>query len=232
MIGPVVDIKLEEPFDKIPPGVVISVKHFLTVPQSSIMKQSIRKHDHQIMKLTQANQRHEIEVIEVQSEISTQYITTSNFSGRHFCKVTATATSDCNHSSLARIFISKYMKRCPHENDCLYLFCACEGSESRLKDELRDQGHERTVAVMRTEIEKSPGVRYKISITGETDGDERLVGHEDLCKYDGVIMLGGFVKKPFSCGCDRETSEKGHCRNSKLIEITMDRVFDFPERIY
>ena len=34
MLGPVVDVELVDPPDKVPPGVVFGIKHLLTVPNS------------------------------------------------------------------------------------------------------------------------------------------------------------------------------------------------------
>lgn len=109
MIGPVVDVELLEPPEKIPPGVVISIKHFLSIPQSVVMRQSIQTHSHQIIKLTKAHHCHEVEVIDVQDDIDSHYLTTDKFAGGHFCKVAATANaSECNHSSLTKLIVTKY----------------------------------------------------------------------------------------------------------------------------
>ena len=226
MIGPVVDVELLEPPEKIPPGVVISIKHFLSIPQSVVMRQSIQTHSHQIIKLTKAHHCHEVEVIDVQDDIDSHYLTTDKFAGGHFCKVAATANaSECNHSSLTKLIVTKYIGRCSHEPNCLYLFCVCEGAEDRLEGELRDQHHEKTVAVMRTNIDKSPGISYKISVTGETSGEDRVISHEELCKYDGVFMFGGFIKKPFLVSCNCEKSERMHCEDSMLIAMKISRSF-------
>ena len=52
-----------------------------------------------------------------------------------------------------------------------------------------------------------------------------MISHEELCKYDGVFMFGGFIKKPFLAGCDCEMSERMHCEDSMLIEMKISRSF-------
>merc|ERR1712012_164352 len=62
---------------------------------------------------------------------------------------------------------------------------------------------------------------------GETSGEDRVISHEELCKYDGVFMFGGFIKKPFLVGCDCGKSGSMHCEDSMLIEMQISRSFGF-----
>ena len=93
MLGPVVDIELVDPPDKTPPGVVFGVKHFLTIPNSPEVRESLedgdQSHSHYFVKMTKTDGEHKMEIIDSTVGVTSQYFITDKLAGRSLCKITS-----------------------------------------------------------------------------------------------------------------------------------------------
>ena len=92
MLGPVVELELVNPLDKVPDDVEISIRHFLTVPHTPDAHEASDDPDdkHEIVKLTKVNGRLEMKVIDTIHSVTSEYFTTRKLSGKSLCWVTTT----------------------------------------------------------------------------------------------------------------------------------------------
>ena len=73
---------------------------------------------------------------------------------------------------------------------------------------------------MKQNIEKSDNVSYEISISlrDSMEGSERRqISHLEMCKYNGVRMMGKMLQLRFPCSC-----EDTHCSKPKEIFIQVE----------
>ena len=84
MLGPVVELELVNPLDKVPDGVEFSIRHFLTVPHSPEAHEALDnpEDEHQIVKLTKVEGRLEVQVIDSIHSVTSEYFTTRKLAGR------------------------------------------------------------------------------------------------------------------------------------------------------
>ena len=69
LLGPAIDIELVDPPDKVPQGVVIGIKHFLSVPNSSEIEKEEENseesgHRHYVVRMIKANGKYELDKID------------------------------------------------------------------------------------------------------------------------------------------------------------------------
>ena len=244
-MGPVVDIELEDPQEKVPPGVVFGIKHFLTVPNSFETPETERRkkkkgksgesgHRHSMIKLTKRNGKHELEEIDYTTNISSQYFTTTKFAGGSLCKITSACLrqgtfNKCSYSSLKKLIITT-TSRCPHERHSLYLWCVCRGSEKEFEKAIKERGEQKTTVIKEFKLEKSAAYTYNISVrlsgNRETDWDTRCTSHEKMCERNGVVELAtqdhrsGYIKGKFGCKCDSDSPQ--HCKRAAAIDVKIE----------
>ena len=241
MLGPVVDIELVDPPDRVPLGVEFGIKHFLTVPNSLETQEAVEKasgadHRHYIIKLTKRKGKHELEEIDFTTNISSEYFTTTKFAGRPLCKISSAwfpwgDRHECSHSSLKKIVITKKKTKCPHEDRSLYLWCVCKASEKEFEKAIEERGEEKTTVIKTFNLEPSSKLSYKISVflsgKSEAVGDERWTSHWEMCRRNGIMDLetldqrSGYIQRVFECGC--QGNEPQHCDRAQPFEIKIEK---------
>ena len=118
MLGPVVELELANPLDKVPDGVEVSIRHFLTVPHSPEAHEALDnpEDEHQIVKLTKVEGRLEVQVIDSIQSVTSEYFSTRKLAGQSLCFVTMMFPINlCWHSSVKEIIFTKHAKKCSHE---------------------------------------------------------------------------------------------------------------------
>ena len=236
MLGPVVDVELVDPPDKAPHGVVFGIKHLLTVPNSPDVREALEEdaysHRHHIVKMTEKNGKHEMEIIDSVVSVTSQYFVTKKLEGKPLCKITSAwlpwggSTHECTHSSLKNVIVTKSAGKCPHEMNMLYAWCVCEGSKKQFDEEVKDRLHERTPALMKVDIEKSQEHVYDIKLRlsdreGAAWEPPHQISHVEMCRLNGVKLLdGGTLKGGFGCSCSDE--ETLHCMHGRLIFFELE----------
>ena len=238
MLGPVVDLELLDPSDKVPTDVEFSIRHFLTVPNSLEAQVALDNPEdqHHIVKLTKVNGKLELEIIDSIHSVTSEYFSTSKLSGRSLCWIAPVFSIDlCWHSSLKEIIFTKSTKKCSHEKFSLDVHCVCPSAKEAFEKRLAK--HDREVpsdAVITQDIDKSHDIAYTISIQLRMDesesgkGEKREISHLEMCKYGGIRKLGGLVMQTLACGCEKGIPE--HCGRSdaavflQIEEKRLDRV--------
>ena len=232
-----IEIELVDPPEKVPPGVVFGIKHFLTVPNSLEIQETVEKpggigHRHYVIRLVKANGKHELEEIDYTTNISSPYFTTSKFAGRSLCKVTSAwlpwRPYECSHSSLKKLIITKKKSKCPHEKHSLYLWCVCPASEKEFEEAIEERGEEKTTAITTFNLEKSADCTYNVSVrlsgNREAGWDTRWTSHLKMCERNGFMDLAtldqdsGYIEGEFGCGC--HSAE--HCRRAADLAVKIE----------
>ena len=131
LLGAIVDVELVKPTLVVPEGVVIGVRHFITVPSCPEVTQSVRRQGscHNIVKLTKQGGRFELTVVDSFSDITSAYFYTDKFQGHELCEVTTSwlpwgkEKTECKHSSLKHVIVTKDRDMCPHQRFALSVYC-------------------------------------------------------------------------------------------------------------
>ena len=220
MLGPVVELELVNPLEKVPDGVEISIRHFLTVPHSPEAHEALDnpEDEHQIVKLTKVEGRLELQVIDSIHSVTSEYFTTRKLAGKSLCFVTMMFPINfCWHSSVKEIIFTKHAKKCSHEGYSLNVYCVCPSAKEAFEKQVEKRGHEiPSDAVMTQDIDKSSDAAYDISIRlrlreNESEKvEKRTVSHLEMCEYAGIRKLGGLIEQTFGCGCREDV----HCGRS------------------
>ena len=234
MLGPVVDIELVDPPDRTPPGVVFGIKHFLTVPNSPEVREALEEeansHSHYIIKMTEKNGKHEMEVIDSTTSITSQYFVTEKLEGRSLCKLMATwmpwggQTYECTHSSPKYVVVTQKVGRCPHRKNSLYVWCYCPGSLKEFEEEMKFGEHKRTPAFTKVDIGINQKYIYNIKLRLQEGAEwdpPRQISHVEMCRSNGVKQFdGGTLKGSFGCSCGKDTH---HCMDDELIFFEIEK---------
>merc|ERR1711899_264434 len=87
LLGPVVDLQLVAPSEKVPGGVEFSVRHFLTVPHSQEAREALDNplDQHHIVKLTKVKGKLKMEIIDSIHSVTSEYFTTNKLAGHSLC---------------------------------------------------------------------------------------------------------------------------------------------------
>ena len=127
-MGPVVDLQLVTPSDKVPGSVEFSFRHFLTVPHSQEAREALDNplDQHHIVKLIKVKRKLKMEIIDSTHSLTSEYFTTSKLAGHSLCWIAPVFSIDlCWHSSVKEIIFTKSTKMCSHEKFALYVHCVC-----------------------------------------------------------------------------------------------------------
>ena len=228
-----------DPPEKVPPGVVFGIKHFLTVPNSLEIQETVGKsggisHRHYVIRLIKANGKHELEEIDYMTNISSPYFTTAHFAGRSLCKVTSAwlpwGPYECYHSSLKKLIITKRKSKCPHEKHSLYLWCVCTASEREFEKAIEERGEEKTTAITTLNLKQSADCTYNVSVrlsgNSEAGWDTRWTSHLKMCERNGFMDLAtldqnsGYIEGEFGCGCHSDDLQ--HCRRAADLAVKIE----------
>jgi len=214
--GPMVDIHLVEPPDKLPPGVEIGIKHFLSVPHSPDIRDGLEadNHSHHFLKATNVEGKLEIEVIESFPEIRSSYFTTKKLKSQPLCQIVSgwfgigKEDARCSHPSPKQLVLTQMEERCPHRPNSLYLWLKCGASDSDFKKKTEDCKHEKSGVYMEvTRLNTSPDVKYEMSVKLSEECLEwvssGLTSHYEMCQQNGVLRFGGLIKGEVNCGCGK-----------------------------
>ena len=220
MLGPVVELELVDSLEKVPEGVEISIRHFLTVPHSAEAREALDNPEdqHHVVKLSKVNGKLELQIIDSIQSVTSEYFTTRKLSGQSLCFVTMMFPLNlCWHSSVKEIIFTKHAKKCSHEGYSLNVYCVCPSAKEVFEKQVEKRGHEIPGdAVMTQDIDKSSDTGYHISIRLRMRDNEsemverRKVNHLEMCEYAGIRKLGGLIEQTFGCGC----KEEAHCGRS------------------
>ena len=172
MLGPVVQLELENPSDKVPEDVEISIRHFLTVPHSPENQEALDSPDdqHQIVKLTKVKGRFEMEVIDSIQSVTSDYFTTGKLSGQSLCWITSTGTAECKHNFETEIVVTKNIKMCSHQRYALDVWCVCLSAKDAFEKKIKERRKERIEEAAETLALSMSDAEYNISFQLELDG--------------------------------------------------------------
>ena len=224
MLGPVVDIELVDPPDKTPPGVIFGVKHFLTIPNSPEVRESLEEgdqsHSHYFVKMTKTDGEHKMEIIDSTVGVTSQYFITDKLAGRSLCKITSAwfgfgSNPECTHSSTKNVYVTKSVGRCPHMKNSLFVWCVCSGSEKDFEKKMERVSHEPAHVCTEVNLEKSRervyNIKVRISDRKEATWESaRQISHIEMCFSNGVKRFNGTLKGSFGCGCGEGICGEGH----------------------
>ena len=210
---------------------VVSVRHFLTVPNCAEIKDKLENgyHSHSIIKVTQSDDGELTrELIDSKTNVTSQYFSTDKLQNQKLCYITTTwwgkENAVCLHSSLQNFCLTHDKDMCPHQPHSLALFCYCETVEKSFEAKIKKKDLVATNFIMELAIEKSPSASYTAVLTpANSDSETDKVTHLTLCKYNGVKQLGGAITANLGCTC-HET----HCRQPKLMNM---KVIEMPSGI-
>ena len=231
MLGPVVQLELENPSDKVPEDVEISIRHFLTVPHSPENQEALDSPDdqHQIVKLTKVKGRFEMEVIDSIQSVTSDYFTTGKLSGQSLCWITSTGTAEREQSSSTEIVVTKNITMCSHQRYALDVWCVCPSAKDAFEKKIKERRKERIEEAAMTLVLNTSGAEYDISFKLELDGNPnakaevRKISHKEMCKYNGMLQLGFPLEETLGCECVRDH----HCCNTAAairIEVAKKKV--------
>ena len=155
-------------FEKVPDGVEISIRHFLTVPHSREAREVLDNPEdqHHVVKLSKVKGKLALQVIDSIQSFTSEYFSTRKLSGQSLCFVTMMVPINlCWHSSVKEIVFTKHAKKCSHEGYSLNVYCVCPSAKETFEKQVEKRGHEiPSDAVMTQDIDKSPNTVYHISI--------------------------------------------------------------------
>ena len=231
LLGPIVDVHLVEPADKVPEGVTVEIKHFLTIPRDPEVMEYMEGngHLHDIVKVDMKNGNPEIKRVGIAQPglTETNMFSTNGFQGQDFCYVLATDGSyKCMHSSPKIITITQKREMCPHKDGSLSLHCyiTCptkvvteEEDRKFAKDEFEENMGNldiKTDLKMKLVLEKNSNT-YEIFASSDKmflGVDPMRISHDLMCQYNGAIKLGP-IKEEFGC------CEISHCTNVRKIYV-------------
>lgn len=162
------DVELVDPVNEVPEGVVIGLRHFISVPSCPEVReyQQGQTNCHNIVKLTEDSIELKISVIDSFNDITSPYFFTNKFQGQKLCQITTswwgTERLECKHSSLKSIVVTKHKDTCPHQHLSLTMWCYCEATEKNFLDMIHRRQQETTGALMQRNIDKSEFVSYEV----------------------------------------------------------------------
>ena len=99
--------------DRLPEGIRISIRHFLTIPNSEVIRNELEEEGdgHSIVKMTKEEGKWTVEQIDSVGAISSQFLSTSKFEKKRLCLITTSLLRSerytCRHSSLKNIIVTK-----------------------------------------------------------------------------------------------------------------------------
>ena len=222
---------LVEPADRVPEGVTVEIKHFLSFPRDLEVKDYMEGngHWHDIVKVTMEDDMIDLETIgQAQPGLTEEdMFSTTKFQGKRFCQVSATGNYTCKHSALKVITVTRNSKSCPHKDKSLSLYCF---SDSTAKDATPIDDIKHGKEKYETDLRKRSLITTNVSVdlvtvktnqmyniwlsANETfSGDPFKISHELICMYNGVKSFGTVMN--VQCGC----CKSNHCNNFKEIHI-------------
>ena len=164
------ELELISPPDKIPTGVIFSVKHLMMVPSSPEIENCLQASDdiHSLVKIKKAGGNLETEIIEDFGSITSEYFTTGKLQNQSLCFITTVGRPECLHSSIKRITIVQDRQMCPSEKNALAAYIACENDDSKkiLEQDLEEKYEQKTRAFIKQNISQSNDYQLKIRFDG------------------------------------------------------------------
>ena len=113
ILGPLLQVELTDSGDRLPGGIRISLRHFLTIPNSELIRKEVERegYGHSIVKMTKEGGKWTVEKIDSVGAITSQFLSTSKFEKKRLCLITTSLLGseryECRHSSLKKIIVTK-----------------------------------------------------------------------------------------------------------------------------
>ena len=180
----------------VPDGVTMELRHFLVVPSSSKKSQSPEddKHTHHLVQITKVNIGYKNQIIDSQTEVSSQYFRSEKLQGKHLCFFAWCGTGQGRHSYMnapTNIIVTRHKQICAHktrDTPTLVVYAYSEAaSEDRFKDLIEKQGQARTKAVMEEVIGPKDTLRIKVKAGTDWIELKEAVTYLKLLQYNGAI---------------------------------------------
>ena len=185
----------EQSSSVVPDGVTMEFRHFLIVPSTPI-KEELKddKHSFNLVKITKVNGGYRTEIIDSQTEISSQYFRPDKLQGKPLCYFAVCAypgrRSHVNDAP-TNIIVTRQKQMCAHKTtdvQTLVVYAYIEAaSENRFKALIEKQGQARTFAVMEQDIGPKDRLEIKVKAGGDWIDLEEEVTNLKLLQYNGAI---------------------------------------------
>ena len=230
---------LLEPADRVPEGVTVEIKHFLSVPRDPEVKEYMEGngHWHDIVKVTMEGGTIDLETVgEAQPGLTEENMfSTTMFQDKSFCHVLATDGGrdryTCTHSAPKVITLSRNSKFCPHTDDALSLHCfsnctAANGAtqmndrkfgKEKFERDLRSRSDVRTnLSVDLVTVKNNKKYNIFVSANKTFSDQPYQISHDLICQYDGSKRFGTLSNVHLGC------CESNHCNIFKKIHIKVN----------
>ena len=191
--GPMVDVHLKKPTEKLPPGVQIGIKHFLAVPSCPEVREAWEEdnHEHHFLKVTKTKKgRLNIEIIDTFKEVTSNFFITEKLQNQSLCQLAVGLSfkrfsfmrkPTCSHNSPKSFVLTQAKGRCPHREHSLFLWCVCDAvDDERFNKEITENNHKKSYFRKKlNELSTASDTFYEVSVKlsegGEWDIRQRVI---------------------------------------------------------